>query len=43
VHGLRKTYCIIGTEKYEIMKWHFVENETDYAACLKNAVDFLVA
>jgi hypothetical protein len=23
-------------------KWHFVENTTDYAACLKNAVNILV-
>jgi hypothetical protein len=24
-------------------KWHFVENETAYAASLKDAVNFLVA
>jgi len=23
-------------------KWHFVENTTDYVACLKNAVNILV-
>ena len=25
------------------LKWHFVENTTDYAACRKNAINFLVA
>jgi hypothetical protein len=35
--GIRK-------EKDEITKKrHFVENKTDYAACLKNTVNFLVA
>jgi hypothetical protein len=24
-------------------KWHFAENKTDYAACFKNLVNFLVA
>jgi len=24
-------------------KWHFVENKTDYGACLKNSVNFLAA
>jgi hypothetical protein len=24
-------------------KWHFVENKTDYAACLKSVVNFIVA
>ena len=35
----------ISTEKeknYEI-KWNFVGNKTNYAVCLKNAVNFLVA
>ena len=24
-------------------KWHFVENKTDYAECLKNVVNIVVA
>lgn len=24
-------------------KWHYVENETDYTACLKNEVNLIVA
>jgi hypothetical protein len=33
-------------EQKKINLWnkrHFVENETDYAACLEDAVNFLVA
>jgi hypothetical protein len=26
----------------KIMKWQLMENKTDYAACLKNVVDFFV-
>jgi hypothetical protein len=36
---------IILTQKDKIvnLQWHFMENKTDYTACLKNAVNFLVA
>ena len=36
--------CMILTEKDKIMKykWYFVENKTDYAACLKNITNLLL-
>jgi hypothetical protein len=24
-------------------KWHFMENKTDYAACIKNAINCILA
>jgi hypothetical protein len=42
--GLWKYIILFEQKKIKLRnKWHFVENKTDNAACLKNAVNFLAA